>query len=273
MTMRSSWSAVIVAGVLLAPAAASAQGMEAGAGWPEPSPSPEARPPIVLPPLPQPAGGDAGYDEPRPEKPKRYVQRHLGLEIGARTAVVLFEGFDPYSRSDLLPSFALAATWTPVRVGAFRLALRGEYDIGGQSATARGDETSLVVHRFAGGLEAGLLLGPRVRMFAKAAPALLHLRASIDDPAIDRPLVARTFTWGLDATGGTAVMLAAVGDREWPAARFWLTGELGYAFAGEAAMRFTPEEDEDDPRRFGEVELPGLRPSGVVSRIALAITF
>jgi hypothetical protein len=243
--------------------------LDRGAPPLEPSPQPA----LSLSTLEMPTSDPGRYDEAPPEKPKRYTQRHLGFEIGARNQIVLFEGFDPYSRSDLLPHFAVAATWVPVRAGAVSLGVVGEYDIGGQSATARGDATALTVHRFSAGLQARFALASRLYTFVKAAPAALHLRASIDDAALDRPLVARTWTWGLDTTGGAALLLGAAGDRAWPAARFWLVGEIGYAFAGEAEMRFSPEADPEDPRRFGEVELPGLRAAGVVNRFAFAVTF
>lgn len=271
--IRAAASALAAALTLLAvPPAARAQQTIASVEAPGAIEAPP-RAPVVLPEIEVPTYEPARHDEAPPRKPRRYVQRHMGLEVGARTQVVLFEGFDPYSRSDLLPHFAAAGTWVPLRAGAFSLALLGEYDLGGQSANARGDETALTVHRFSAGLQARFTLGSRLYTFVKGAPAALHLRASIDDAALDRPLVARTWTWGVDATGGAGLLLGAAGDEDWPAARFWLVGEIGYAFAGEAEMRFSPEADQDDPRQFGEIELPGLRTAGVVNRLAFAVTF
>ena len=213
------------------------------------------------------------YDAAPPAKLKRYVQRHVGFEAGMRTTVVLDEGYDPYSANDLLPHFAAAATWVPLRMAPFSVGLVGEYDLGRSSGMARGDATSLVIHRASVGLQARLALGRRVYAFAKAAPSVMYLRGGITDAAIDRPLTADAWTWGVDATGGAAVLIGRAGDPDWPALRVWIVGEIGYAFAGKSEMVFSPEEQDDDPRMFGSVRLPGFRPAGVVNRLALALTF
>jgi hypothetical protein len=49
--------------------------------------------------------------------------------------------------------------------------------------------------------------------------------------------------------------------------------EMGYSFAGEAEMVLTPGAIDDEPRRFGSVALPGLEPSGFLTRFAGAVTF
>ncbi|MBW2458067.1 MAG: hypothetical protein JRI68_26415, partial [Deltaproteobacteria bacterium] len=49
--------------------------------------------------------------------------------------------------------------------------------------------------------------------------------------------------------------------------------ELGYGFAGAVDMNYSPEEDDDDPRVYGSVDLPPVRPSGLINRLAVALTF
>ena len=92
-------------------------------------------------------------------------------------------------------------------------------------------------------------------------------------PSSDRPLQADAFTWALDATGGVALRIAALGNRRQPSAQLWFLCEAGYGFSGDAEMAFTPELEPGESRRFGTTRLPDLRPSGATNRAALALTF
>jgi hypothetical protein len=250
-------------GALAIPSAARAQ--------PTPADPPGSSPVIV--PFAAVDQAAPAYDAAPPAKPKRSIQRHVGFEAGMRTTVVLDEGYDPYSANDLLPHFAGAVTWMPLRAAPFSLGFVGEYNIGGRSGMARGDATSLLIQRASVGLQGRLALGSRVYAFAKAAPSVMYMHSSITDAAVDRSLTADAWTWGVDTTGGAAVMIGRAGDRDWPILRVWIVGELGYAFAGKSEMVFSPEQQDDDPRMFGSVRLPGFRPAGVVNRLALALTF
>jgi hypothetical protein len=110
-------------------------------------------------------------------------------------------------------------------------------------------------------------------IFAKLAPAAVNLRGTIMDPGLSRPLVSRSWSWALDTTAGLAAMFARTGPREAPTSRFWFTGELGYGFAGQADMTYAPEPDAADPRKYGSIMLPGLRPSGALMRLAMLVSF
>ena len=149
---------------------------------------------------------DRAYAPP-PDKPlTKHRQYDLGFEIGVRNVVVTDPSFDPYSTDDVLTSFALSATWTPLHFDIVTLGLVGEWSPGGSTGAARGDETSLAVHRGAIGAQARVALGRRVYLHAKVAPAILAISGDIEDPAVERPLEADNVTWGLDATGGAAVV-------------------------------------------------------------------
>ncbi|MEO7327180.1 MAG: hypothetical protein ABI193_01290, partial [Minicystis sp.] len=75
------------------------------------------------------------------------------------------------------------------------------------------------------------------------------------------------------ATAGAALMFARVGTRAVPRARFWFTGEAGYAFAGTSSMVFAPSEEADDPRHYGSIKLPDFSPSGGIGRLAFLVSF
>ncbi len=68
-------------------------------------------------------------------------------------------------------------------------------------------------------------------------------------------------------------MFASTGPRAAPTSRWWFTGEGGYGFAGETAMTFKPDSEDEDPRTYGAITLPALRPSGVLLRFAAAVSF
>ena len=211
--------------------------------------------------------GGADLHEPRPQRPGT-----VGLEGGVRMNVVPNAGLDPYATDDVLPQLSVAASLVAVRAGSLSLALRGGWDVGGASAFTRGDAMSLVVHRMSAGVEARYALAPWLHLVADVAPAALHMRGSIEDGGFDRRLVARSWTWGIDASGGIALRMARFGKPE-VRGGLWFLAEAGYGFAGEAEMVFTPDAEPDDTRRFGDTVLPPLRPAGAMNRFALALTF
>ena len=129
------------------------------------------------------------------------------------------------------------------------------------------------MHRLGVGLESRFQLARRLMLFAKIAPAAVHLRGTIDDAGPHRPLVSRTWSWSLDATGGVAVMFANTGPRAAPTSRFWFTGELGYGFAGQSDMSYAPEADDEDPRNYGAIMLPRSAPPASSARLAMVVSF
>lgn len=276
------------------PAAAPAPSGDAAApsAWTDEAPPAAAPPPAVDPAAPAsataappPAEGegevgltaanpsDATYTPPPPKPLTKHQQYDLGFEVGVRNVVVTDPSYDPYSTDDVLTSFALSATWTPIHFDVLTLGLVGEWSPGGSTGSARGDETSLVVHRGAVGAQARVALGSRVYLHAKVAPSILAISGDIQDPALEAPLEADSVTWGLDATGGAAVLIGRAGDPDAPAFRLWIVGEVGYAFTGAADMTHAPEPDDDDPRLYGGVALAALDTSGVVNRLSVAMTF
>lgn len=208
-----------------------------------------------------------------PSPPRKFAQRYVGLELGARALIVGNAGFDPYAEDDLLASVSLGATWEPLRVAPIYIGFAGEYDYGSRSARARGVPSSLAVHRVAVGARVRWEAAHWLSLYAKASPGVLHLRGSLDDAVLDRPLVARTWTYTVDTLAGAAFPVATFGDREWPFARMWVLVEGGYSFAGSAAMTYAPADDPADARQFGVVHLPDLRVSGAMNRFAVAMTF
>jgi len=245
---RATW--LLAAALIAAPAAAHAAGPRVAVA--------------VAAPAPAPARAD---DTPLPVKSSR---PEISLEVGLRGTLIPNPGFDPYASNDFLLQASAGAGLTVVRMGNASILLFAEYDGGTRRATARGQEASLALHRIGGAAETRFQLGRRFYLAARVAPAALHLRGSITDPTLDRPLVSRNWTWGLDASGGAGLLLGRVGAR---GARFWLTLDFGYRFAGESQMSYAPVASDEDPRKYGSVMLPAIRPAGPTSRMTFAVSF
>lgn len=204
---------------------------------------------------------------------QRPLTHHFGIHLGARVVHIPSSGYDPFSDSNGLGQSVIAATFTPWRSLPFSAHVAAEWNVGSSNALARGDETSLSLYRFAAGIEGRYEPISRLYLFVKLMPAALHARAEIEDPALNVTLKSRSWAWSLDATGGAAFRVASGGKDHDPAVSFWLLCDMGYSFAGKADMVFTPGDVEEESRRFGSVALPGLDPSGFVTRITGALTF
>src|SRR4029077_16623470 len=95
------------------------------------------------------------------------------LETGYRGSFVPSAGFDPFSTNDFLPQFSLSASRTLFSQGPFSFAAGLAWDYGASSARARGDATSLTMHRLTAPLEGRLHFVPWGYAFVRAAPGAL----------------------------------------------------------------------------------------------------
>ena len=210
--------------------------------------------------------------QPSPPQVRGMPRGTIVLDAGPRMSIVPDAALGPYSTGSIVPQLALGVGLVPIARGPASLAVRAGWDVGGTSATARSDQTSLTLHRLSLGLEGRYAANPWFHVFARVAPGAMHLRASIEDMGLDVPLVSRSWTWTLDTTGGAALRLGAAGKPESPV-RFWMVAEGGYGFAGKSEMTFTPDVDADDPRHFGETTMAPLRLAGAMTRVSFAVTF
>jgi len=253
---RAALAPILAAAALLAPATARAQStftLDGGAAIVRAPSAPDAAPPP-----PEPARAEPSS---RPE---------VSIGAGLRGSLLRSAGFDPYAGNDLFVQGSVLVGMTILRVGKAAVMLSAQWDGGTRSATARGEESSLAVHRFSGVAEMRYHLHRRFFLGAKLAPAAFYLSGSITDAGVDRPLTSHRWTWGMDTSGGAGVLIGSTGPR---GAKFWLTLDLGYTFAGEAQMAYAPAADGGDPRKYGSVMLPSLRPSGPTSRLGVQVAF
>lgn len=194
----------------------------------------------------------------------------ITLGIGLRGMLMPSAGFDPFGKTDFLVQGSVTAGVTVVHVGNASILLFAEYAGGQRSGTARGESSSLALHRLGGGAETRYQLGRRFYLAARLAPVALRMLGSITDASLDRPLSSSAWTWGLDVSGGAGVQLNSY---EPNGVKFLMTLDFGYSFAGESKMSYAPAATEDDPRKFGSVMLPALKPSGATSRLGFAVAF
>jgi hypothetical protein len=194
----------------------------------------------------------------------------FNVSLGLRGMLMPSRGFDPYATNNFLLQGSVGAGITVVRLGNASILLFAEYDGGARSATARGEQASLALHRLSGGAETRYQLGKRFHLAARVAPAAMFMHGSIEDSTLDRPLTASAWTWGLDVSGGGGLLLGSTGPR---GAKFYVTLDFGYTFAGEKEMRYAPAASDEDPRKYGSVTLPAMKPAGATSRLGVAVAF
>lgn len=216
---------------------------------------------------------DSTEPAPGTARKERPVPHLIATEIGLRMTYIVHEGFDPYAEKNGYGQVSLAGAYTFWQGTPISVAAGAEWNFGVARAEARGDATALTIHRLAASLQVRYAPVRRLSMFAKLAPAALHIRGDIEDIELSQTLEARTWTWALDATGGAALLLGSAGRDDRPSASFWFSVELGYSFAGEVEMMYRPDSDEDEVRHFGDVRLPNIRPSGFLNRFAFGVSF
>jgi hypothetical protein len=205
-------------------------------------------------------------DKPSAPPPNAFVPRvpEVIFSAGVRATAIPSKGFEAYADNHFLLQSSFSVGLTFLRKGAFSASASFEWDAGGKSTITRGQELDLFAHRLAIPIEARWEPNKHFALFVKAAPGGDRLLVS-SDPS----LRARAWSFGLDATGGAALMLGRARR-----ARFWLTAEGGYAFAFPAAMHLTTQPGEDDPpRRYGSTSLPDLQLGGGLARLGAAVSF
>lgn len=175
-----------------------------------------------------------------------------------------------------MPAAAFSFAYTPWRSLPFSVYGVGEWSIGGVGPNdVRTAESSLVMNRLGLGLEGRYEPISRLYMFVKLMPTAMNLSGSIDAQGLYPRLTGDDWTWGFDATAGTAIRIGNIGRDESPKSTFWISLDLGYGFAGEAKVVLRPTGDDDalEGRRFGGIPLTPFRPSGVLWRVAMSLAF
>lgn len=196
------------------------------------------------------------------------------IDTGARTTFVKDAGYDPYSRNDALTQFSIGMARTTIVRGNFSFAPGFRWDVGSSASTARGAETNLLAHRITVPLEARLHAEPWLYVFGRFAPGAIYQRSRVQDAALSEAMTDSGWVPAADVSIGASIMFASFASSETShAPRFWLTPEVGYAWAGRASAALSPKTEADDPRAFGTLSMTGVAVRGVFLRVNVTTTF
>lgn len=111
--------------------------------------------------------------------------------------------------------------------------------------------------------------------FARVAPGAALLYTRVDDPSSPAKLKDASWAFAGDLSAGASFLLGPRNDmdkRSTP--RFWVTPEIGYAFATATDLRPKPARDEEDVLGSdAATNLGSIALSGLFWRASIAVTF
>jgi hypothetical protein len=199
-------------------------------------------------------------------------QRHLRLDLGVRTQFVSDAGLDPFSENDVVPQLSLGASYAFWARDKLSLAGAFGFDYATWSESARSNEASLDLQRFALGPEARYHLLRILVVSAKVAPTLTRQSTSLST-GLATDLTKAAWKGGVDATAGVAVEVFGYRSGLSRSPRLWVTGEGGYGWTASNRLLLRPDEADDAPQRPRPVDLGDLSLSGPLFKISAALSF
>jgi hypothetical protein len=200
-------------------------------------------------------------------------QPHVQASLGVRASKVSDAGFDPFADSDALLQVSLGVGGTLLRFQQLSLAGVGFWDYGTRSASARGAQTSLDVHRLSVGPELRYHLLTPLYVFAHVLPAFAHSKASLYDGVAQAQRSTQHWSYGADAALGAAFEAYGMRSGESTRPRLWLLAEAGYGYLGSTKLRLAPEAGQGAPERTAPVDLGSLSLAGPYLRVSAAASF
>lgn len=199
-------------------------------------------------------------------------QRHLRVDLGARTQYVSNVGLDPFSENDAIPQFSMAASYAFWSRDKLSLAGAFGFDYSGWSSRARSADSSLDLKRLSLGPEARYHVLRILVVTAKLAPTLTRQSATLST-GVGSDLKKVAWKGGFDATAGVAFEVFGYHSGKSRLPRLWLTGEGGYGWTASNDLVLRPEDADEAPERFQPVDLEDLSLSGPLFRITAAVSF
>jgi hypothetical protein len=194
------------------------------------------------------------------------------LEMGYRGSFVTSTGFDPFSTNDFLPAFSIAASRTVLASGPVSFAPGLSWDYGSSAATARGDSTSLSMHRLTVPLEGRVHFVPWGYALLRVAPGVVAQHAEVDDSSAPAALTKNRWLFATDVSVGYAWLI-------WPQRgaahhpRLWLQADGGYGWVAGERLDLAPALASGDSRVVSGIDLGSVTMSGAFFRAAAAVSF
>ncbi len=234
----------------------------AEAAAPAPAAPAQPPPPLAVPPSPS-------------ERAPSVLRGPLrfGAELGWRGQRITSAGYDPYSRDDWHGFSSLSGWFVAWRSGPWSVAATAGWDVGVSTAAARGQETSLALHRLWLAPEGRMQLGRLGHVLLRVGPSVWHMRGQLSDDGLAAPLVRRPWKVGADAALGARARVLELRD----ARGAWSVGyvglELGYSYVPKISQQLDPKPSAVEPRDVRGLRLPTLDASGVTVRLAVSGAF
>jgi hypothetical protein len=206
------------------------------------------------------------------------------LELGYRGNFVTNAGFNAFSTQDYFPQVSFVASRTLFARGRFSFAPGIAWDYGKTGATARGDATSLEVHRIAVPLEGRIHFGERGYVFVRAAPAVAVENAEVDDAtaicpqaasleACAAPLTKTRWLFATDVSAGYAYPVWSAKEVSGLVPRVWLQADGGYGWIVGQRLNLAADLASGDPRLASGIDLGTLTMRGAFFRASAAVSF
>jgi hypothetical protein len=242
------------------------------AAAPAPAPAPAPSAPAVVHAA---ADADTSLAE-RREEPAEGPPRldFVRINAGPKIAYVAERGYDAFSSNDVFPMFSLDATYPLLASVKVVVAAGLGWEPGGSKAETRRIAMRLATHRFAVPIEARYHLGTGLFVFGKIAPGVRAHFVDVEDPSSLTTLTDTAWAFSADLSAGASILLGPRARPDKRRARFWLTPEVGYAFAQAATLRPNPNRDADDVLGADSAtNLRSLALQGFFWRASLGVTF
>lgn len=196
------------------------------------------------------------------------------LEVGYRGSFVTDPGYNPFSTQDYFSQSSIAISRTILVSGRYSFAPGVMWDYGKSGATARGDSTSLEIHRLSAPLEGRMHFGAWGYAFLRAAPGVALESAEIDD--LSSPtgsLKKNRWLFSTDVSAGYAFPILPRASAYAITPRAWLQSDVGYGAIVAQRLDLAPDVGSGDPTLTKGVDLGTLSMHGVFWRLAAAVSF
>jgi hypothetical protein len=199
-------------------------------------------------------------------------QSHWLMFAHFRGSWVSDRNLDPFSDEDFLPAAGVGGGRVLFSEGQLSLAASAYLEVGGTDSTVRGEASELSLARVAAVPELRYHFIPRSYAFVRAAPALLHAEATLDDAITASTLEDQQFAFAMDVGAGAAINIVGQASGEGHRPRLWVVLEGGYGFAFLRDLELNPKEGDPAPARVEPLrwEAPSL--NAPIMRLSLALT-
>jgi hypothetical protein len=206
------------------------------------------------------------------------------FELGYRGNFVTDGGYNPFATQDYFAQSSLVASRTIFARGRFSFAPGIAWDYGKTTATARGDATSLEMHRIAVPLEGRLHFRGWGYAFVRAAPGIAIENAEVDDvtapcaqPASQEPCAApltkSRWLFATDVSAGYAYPVWSRKEVSDVVPRIWLQADGGYGWVVGQRLNLAADLAAGDARLASGIDLGALTMRGAFFRASAAVSF